>query len=69
MTETEQPDRIVREAECFSITGASRTTRWRWERAGNFPARVQTGPNSVGWKLSELTTWMDEISGSRGSTA
>jgi prophage regulatory protein len=69
MTEYEQTDRIVREAECLAITGASRTTRWRWERAGIFPARVQTGPNSVGWRLSALTAWMNEISNCRGKAA
>ena len=59
----EQPDRIVREGECQRISGASRATRWRWEREGRFPKRLRTGPNSVGWRLSELVRWIDGVAG------
>jgi prophage regulatory protein len=64
MKKENQTDRMIREPECFSMTSLSRTTRWRMEKSGNFPARIRMSPNSVGWKLSELTTWMDEISNS-----
>lgn len=53
------PDRYVREAECYRITGLSRTTRWRMERRGTFPARRQLGDNSVGWLLSDVVAWRD----------
>ena len=32
----------------------SRTTLWRRVRAGDFPAPVQTGPNSVSWFDDEV---------------
>ena len=32
----------------------SRTTLWRRVRAGEFPAPVQTGPNSVNWFEDEV---------------
>ncbi len=55
-------DRIIREAECFDITGLSRSTRWRMERAGTFPKRRQLGENSVGWLLSEVVDCVDSRS-------
>ena len=39
------------------ISGVSRVTRWRWIRAGKFPAPVQLGVNSVGWRGSDLIAW------------
>jgi prophage regulatory protein len=51
--------RIIREAECEKMSGLSRVTRWRLEREGLFPARVQIGPNSVGWHLSEILEWQE----------
>ncbi len=34
--------------------GWSRTTLWRRVRAGEFPAPVKTGPNSVDWFDDEV---------------
>lgn len=52
-------DRIVREPECAELTGLSRVTRWRMERAGQFPQRRQISPNSVGWLHSEVMAWLE----------
>ncbi len=54
------PDRFIRERECRELTGLSRTTRWRLERAGQFPRRRQLSPNACGWILSEVVQWMTE---------
>ena len=51
-------DRIVREAECRALTGLSRTTRWRLERAGGFPRRLRLSKNTVGWRFAELAEWI-----------
>src|SRR5437868_5626162 len=51
-------DRVIREAECHAITSLSRTSRWRMERAGQFPKRRQIGPRCVGWLASELAAWL-----------
>ena len=64
------PDRLLRDREVEEITGLSRTTRWRWEKAGKFPQRRQIGPNSVGWLESEILQWLDSLSmpnGQRGA--
>ena len=54
------PDRFIRERECRELTALSRTTRWRLERAGQFPRRRQLSPNACGWILSEVVQWMTE---------
>ncbi|MGI1671628.1 MAG: AlpA family phage regulatory protein [Neptuniibacter sp.] len=53
-----QEDRIIRTKEVQNITGLSRTTLWRLERKGEFPARVSLSLGSVGWKLSEVEKWV-----------
>ena len=53
-------DRFIRERECHALTGLSRTTRWRLERADQFPRRRQLSPNACGWILSEVVQWMTE---------
>jgi len=51
-------DEFIREPECRRITGLSRTTRWRLERAGQFPQRRPISPGCVGWLLSEIDDWI-----------
>lgn len=51
-------DRIIREAECRHLTGLCRTTRYVMEKKGTFPARCQLGGRSVGWRLSEVQSWI-----------
>jgi predicted DNA-binding transcriptional regulator AlpA len=53
------PERILRIQEVIEITGLSRTTIWRMERKGEFPARVQLGIGSVGWRLTEIKSWLN----------
>ena len=52
------PDRILRTKEVQDITGLSRTTIWRMERKGDFPARVMLGENSIGWRYVEVDAWI-----------
>jgi prophage regulatory protein len=52
-------DRYIRETECHRISGLSRVTRWRLERAGKFPQRRQLSDNAIGWRLSEVKAWRD----------
>ncbi|MCU6216488.1 helix-turn-helix transcriptional regulator [Enterobacter bugandensis] len=52
------PDRIIRETECRHLTGLCRTTRYVMEKKGTFPARRQLGGRSVGWRLSEVQSWI-----------
>ena len=51
-------DRILRETEVAQTTGLARTTRYRLEREGAFPARREIAPGRVGWLESEILAWL-----------
>jgi len=63
MTAANQPlppqERIIRFPQVAIITGISRATVFRLERNGEFPRRVQVGKRGVGWKVSEITAWLE----------
>lgn len=40
----------------------SRSTIDRWEKAKNFPPRMQLGINSIGWRLDLVEQWLQERS-------
>ena len=52
-------DRFLREKQCRDITGLSRTTRWRLERAGLFPKRYSISPGAVAWLESQVQEWIE----------
>jgi len=51
-------ERIIRIKEVVELTGISRTTIWRLERSGKFPARVPLSSSIVGWRLVEVKHWI-----------
>ncbi len=50
--------KLIRIAAVLERTGLSRTTIWRLEREGLFPARRRLGPNSVAYLESEIDEWV-----------
>jgi prophage regulatory protein len=50
-------DRLLGWRRVKDITGLSRTTAWRLQRAGSFPAPVRISVNRVAWRESELMAW------------
>lgn len=50
---------IARPRDVPSITSLSRTTIWRLERAGDFPKRIRLSAGAVGYRVSEIQTWLD----------
>lgn len=50
-------DRLLPWPKVRDMTGLSRTTAWRRQKAGDFPLAVQISPGRVGWWESELTAW------------
>ncbi len=51
---------IWREPRVARETGLSKSTRWRLEREGQFPQKVQLGPRAVGWLAEEIIQWCKE---------
>lgn len=35
----------------------SKSTLWRWIKAGLFPKPVHLGPKAVRWRVSDLAAW------------
>ena len=59
-TPTQIEDRFLREPEVHRLTGLSRTTRWRLERAGKFPRRRRISDNAIAWSAFEINAWIAE---------
>lgn len=51
-------DAYLRWPRVHAITGLSRTTVWRAEKAGLFPQRRQIGVKSVAWLQSDIQQWV-----------
>ena len=54
--------RILRAKAVMFRMGWSRTTLWRRVRAGEFPAPVDTGSNTVGWFDDEVDDAQENLS-------
>ncbi len=48
---------IWREPRVKKETGLSKSTRWRMEKAGDFPQKVQLSPRAVGWRAESIIEW------------
>lgn len=59
-------DRVVRRAELLEVLGVSAASLYRWIADGHFPNPIKLGPNSVGWRQSEVREWLE--SRERGGT-
>lgn len=51
--------KIVRLKDAAIMLGFTPKHLRTLERKGDFPARVQLGPKSVGWRLMDLEAWID----------
>jgi len=57
--------RVLRKRDMRDKLGLSDVTVWRMERDGNFPKRINIGPNSVGWIESEVDDWIERKAAER----
>ena len=55
-------DRILRPKAVCDRLSISRTTLWRKQKDGTFPAPVRLGKNSIGWRESAIQDWLDSLS-------
>ena len=53
---------IVRLPLILTLFGFRKTTLWARIRAGEFPAPLQTGPRSVGWRAGEIRDLLNSYS-------
>ena len=50
---------LVRFPAVRARTGLSRSTIWRLERVGQFPAHRRISPNAVAWLDQDITEWIE----------
>ena len=50
--------KVIRQKQAIELTGLSRTSLWRLERAGMFPLRRRIGRQAVGWLASDIDEWL-----------
>lgn len=51
-------DRILRYPQVIALTGLSKSTLQRMQLQQRFPARIQLGPRSVGFRESEVMAYI-----------
>jgi prophage regulatory protein len=54
-------DRIMRRAEVERTTGLSRATIYAHVAAGTFPPPVRITTKSVGWRASDIQSWLARL--------
>ena len=57
---TGETERIIGKVELTQRVLYSFAQIDRMEKRGEFPKRIQLGPNRVGWLLSEVLAWIDD---------
>ncbi|MEX5568824.1 AlpA family phage regulatory protein [Pseudomonas syringae] len=55
---TTPSEKFIRFNSVAEMVGLSRTTIYRLEQQDLFPKRVKLGSNSVGWRITEIISWM-----------
>lgn len=51
---SDDEDRILTDAELDILTNTSKTTRWRYRKAGKWPPLLEFGPNLKGNTLGQI---------------
>lgn len=59
LTATPAPCAILRVPRVVQMTGVSRSTLWRLEREGDFPARVRLTGRTIGWREADVRAWIE----------
>ncbi len=60
---TIQLEHYLREEQVLEVTTLSHATLWREIKAGRFPRQVRLSPGRVGWRVSEINSWLSDPAG------
>lgn len=50
---------VIKTNELLKHLSISRTTLWRMQKAGTFPAPVKANGRAFGWRLKDVESWLD----------
>ena len=59
-TTTTKPSKLMRLPSTMEFTGMGRSSIYAGVRAKTFPAPVRLSARAVGWRLSDLESWISE---------
>jgi prophage regulatory protein len=59
MDATAQLETILRKPEVLRATGLSHGQLYRFIAAGTFPRALKLGKKASGWRLSEVSAWIN----------
>lgn len=51
--------KLMSRKEVAQMIGVGLVSLWRWESAGNFPARIKIGGRRVAWRESDILAWIE----------
>ncbi len=51
--------KLLSKKEVAQMIGVGLVSLWRWERAGDFPARVQLSARRVGYHEADIRNWIE----------
>ena len=54
-------DAILKMPDVTKVTGLSRTQLLKMVKDGEFPKPVRLSVRSVGWRSSDVNTWLSEL--------
>jgi prophage regulatory protein len=54
-------ERILRLPEVKTVSGKSRSSIYQGEADGSFPRRVALGTRSIGWRASDIESWLHSL--------
>jgi len=52
--------KIIRAKALCQLLSISRSTLWRLEKSGNFPASFSYGKRTTGWLESDIIEWVEK---------
>ncbi len=52
---------IYRFSEVLRITGAKRSSVYKWIQEGHFPRPKKIGPRAIGWNSKDISAWIDNL--------
>lgn len=65
----DDPDKVLSPNRVCDLAGVSRTTLWRLQRSGDFPASIRLSPNRIGFRAGDLDAWFRSRGGAQADAA
>ena len=53
-------DEVWRRPKVESVTGLACSTIYEQMKKGTFPEPIKLGERAVGWRMSEINTWLEQ---------